>query len=114
MIQITKRLTKRFLLGTALVAAAGLTLGSASTAEARGCGYGGFGGYGGGYGGFGPRAVVVARPVVAVPPRAFGYGHGFNRGFNRGGGFYGAGYRGGGHRGGGFYGGRGVSIGFGF
>lgn len=110
MLQITKRLTKRFLLATALVAAGGLALGSASTAEARGCGYGGGYGYGGwGYGGFGPRPVVVARPVVAVPPRALGYGNGFHRGFNRGGGFYGAGYRGGG-----FYGGRGVSIGFGF
>lgn len=112
MLQITKKLTRRFVLAIAMIAAGGFALGSAADANAYGCGgYGGGYGYGG-YGGFGARPVVVARPVVAVPHRGYGYGYGrgYNRGINRGGGFYGAGYRGGG----GFYGGRGVSIGFGF
>ena len=103
MIQKLKRHARRALLAGAVLLAAGLTLGSASDAEARGCRpYGGFGGgygayYGGGYGygyGYGPRPVVVSRPVVYAP---------VNYGYR---GVYG-------HRGG-FYGGRGISIGFGF
>lgn len=106
-----KRTLKRTLLAGAMLAMAGFTtLGTSSTAEARGCGYyggyggGGFGAYGVGYrGGFGRAYGVGYGPRAVVVP-SYRYG-----GFAP----YGVGYRGLGPRGYG-YGGRGVSVSFGF